>query len=823
MRLRPLTLGFVLWAAGCSTCPAVFPSRVLAAETQNPGALVIHAAVASKPPKGLGFSVAGQSPDGHMLSANTRYLTRDGKPWFPVMGEFHFSRYPETGWEKEILKMKAGGIQVISTYIFWIHHEEIEGQFDWAGQRDVRRFIELCGKHGMVVWIRIGPWAHGEVRNGGLPDWLTQKTATRESNPAYLDAVRLFYGEIAKQLKGLFWKDGGPILGMQIENEYSARGKNKGAAHLVDLRQIARDAGLEAPFYSVTAWDNAAIPARDFLPVFGGYADGFWWHNQGEQPPNPNYFFTLIRCEENVGDDLRSKHPEMDPVQAAFPYLTAEMGGGMALSYHRRPRLTVDDTAAMAVVKLGSGAVLYGYYMFHGGTNPEGKKTTLQESQATGYANDLPVKSYDFQAPIGEFGQMNPSFSALKTLDLFLSDFGASLAPMTPYFPERLPTSKADTATPRVAARLDGDHGFVFLNNHERTYHLPEHANFQVRLDLSSGTLDVPRHPVTLPSDAYTIWPVNLDLGGIRLRYATAQLLCKLDDPHTFVFFAWPGIPVEFAVKDETDMLVESRTGRVLREGGTAYVEQVEPGSNGVIRIRGRNNAWVNILVLSREQALTAWKAPLAGRERLILSSAQLYFEPSTVHLAASDPAQLKAAFFPNLDHTPNGFGDGGKDGVFAVYSAQVQPVPGQADVQPLRAGATAPRVKLEREVARIPEDSAFDTAASWRIRVPRSPSTVPSSVFLEFNYDGDIARLYADGKLVTDNFYDGAPWLVGLDRIPRAAWDKLELKILPLREDAPIYLPEGAHPAFPASGQVANLKNVQVVREYEVTLEAKP
>src|SRR5258706_4852845 len=105
MRLRPLTLGFVLWGAGCSACLALLPSRVLAAETENPGALVIHAAVASKPPKGLGFSVAGQSPDGHVLSANARYLTRDGKPWVPVMGEFHFSRYPETGWEEETLKM----------------------------------------------------------------------------------------------------------------------------------------------------------------------------------------------------------------------------------------------------------------------------------------------------------------------------------------------------------------------------------------------------------------------------------------------------------------------------------------------------------------------------------------------------------------------------------------------------------------------------------------------------------------------------------------------------------------------------------------------
>jgi len=818
MRLRHWKPAFVLWGAAL----AVLLPKAFAGDSENPDALVIHATASPEPPKGLSFPIRGQSPDGHVLSANTRYLTRDGKPWFPVMGEFHFSRYPETGWEKEILKMKAGGVQVISTYVFWIHHEEIEGRFDWTGQRDVHRFIDLCGKHGMLVWIRIGPWDHGEVRNGGLPDWLIQETATRESNPVYLDRVRLFYGETAKQLKGLFWKDGGPILGVQIENEYSARGKNQGAAHLVDLRQIARDVGLEAPFYSVTAWDNAAIPAHDFLPVFGGYADGFWWHNQVEQPPNPNYFFTRIRCEENVGDDLQSKHPEIDAVQATFPYLTAEMGGGMAASYHRRPLLSVDDTAAMAVVKLGSGVALYGYYMFHGGTNPEGKKATLQESQATGYPNDLPVKNYDFQAPLGEFGQMNPSFGAVKTLDLFLNDFGASLAPMMPYFPERLPTSKADTATPRVAARLDGDHGFLFLNNHERTYHLPEHSNFQVKLDIPSGPLDVPRHPVTMPSDAYTIWPVNLDLGGVKLRYATAQLLCKLDDPRTYAFFAWPGIPAEFAVKDETDMLIEARTGQVTREGGTAYV-QLEPGSNGVVRIRGRNNTWINILVLTREQAMNVWKAPLAGRERLILSRAQLYFDASVAHVATSDPSKLKAAIFPALNHVPSGFAGAGMDGIFTLYAANVEPVSGQAEVQPIRPAGKVPEIKISREVALVPGETAFDAAASWRIRVPPTVSATPSSVFLQITYQGDVAGLYADGRLVTDNFYNGTSWTIGLDHVPQSAWDKLQLIVLPLRRDAPIYLPEGTRPAFPADGQVANLQDVQVVREYEVVMDVKP
>jgi len=146
-------------------------------------------------------------------------------------------------------------------------------------------------------------------------------------------------------------------------------------------------------------------------------------------------------------------------------------------------------------VKLGSGVTLYGYYMFHGGTNPDGKRTTLQESQATGYPNDLPVKSYDYQAPLGEFGQMNPSFRDLKTLHLFLDDFGSSLATMTPYFPDRMPASKSDTATPRVAARFQKDHGFVFINNYQRNYPLGARKNFQLRLKTMAGEMKVPRRP----------------------------------------------------------------------------------------------------------------------------------------------------------------------------------------------------------------------------------------------------------------------------------------------------------------------------------------
>src|SRR5580698_7245003 len=92
------------------------------------------------------------SPSGHVIGVNDRYLTLDGKHWLPVMGEFHFSRYPEADWEEEILKMKAGGVQIIASYIFWNHVEEVEGNFNWTEQRNLRHFAELCNKHGMYFF-----------------------------------------------------------------------------------------------------------------------------------------------------------------------------------------------------------------------------------------------------------------------------------------------------------------------------------------------------------------------------------------------------------------------------------------------------------------------------------------------------------------------------------------------------------------------------------------------------------------------------------------------------------------------------------------------
>src|ERR1035437_3376392 len=126
--------------------------------------------------------------------------------------------------------------------------------------------------------------------------------------------------------------------------------------------------------------------------------------------------------------------------------------------------------------------------MFQGGENPDGKLSTLQESQATGYPNDVPIKSYDFQAPLGEFEQERESLRKMKVFQYFLNDFGDYLAPMTVHAPEHLPASPEDISAVRASVRSRGDAGFIFLNNYVRNYALPARPAAQFEIRLLSGT-----------------------------------------------------------------------------------------------------------------------------------------------------------------------------------------------------------------------------------------------------------------------------------------------------------------------------------------------
>ncbi len=143
------------------------------------------------------LNLGGTNPAGSEINVTSRYFTQDEKPFIGVMGEFHFSRYSRDEWHKELAKMKAGGVTIVSTYLFWIYHEEEEGKFDFTGDRDIRKFIEDCEDVGLDVVIRIGGWAHGECRNGAFPDWLLEKPyKLRDNNYEYMEKARIWYEKI---------------------------------------------------------------------------------------------------------------------------------------------------------------------------------------------------------------------------------------------------------------------------------------------------------------------------------------------------------------------------------------------------------------------------------------------------------------------------------------------------------------------------------------------------------------------------------------------------------------------------------------------------
>jgi len=782
------------------------------------------------------------APSGITLGINSRYLTLNGKPWLPVAGEFHFSRYPRDQWEDEILKMKAAGVDVVSTYVIWIHHEEVESQFDWNGQRDLRAFAQLCAKHGMYLMVRIGPWDHAEVRNGGLPDWVLKQGPTRVNDPVYLASVRAWYAQIAMQLKGLLWKDGGPVLGIQLENEYAKRGPGAGEVHILELKKIAIASGLDVPLYLVTGWDNAVVPQGAVIPVYGGYPDAPWDSSITKLPPAEVYAFRFeSRVAANVNADRSQGTPAVPPSMSdQVPYLTAEIGGGIEDTYHRRPIIAPDDIAAIVPVMLGSGVNLYGTYMFQGGENPDGKLSTLQESQETGYPNDLPIKSYDFQAPLGEFGQERASFRKLKVFDYFLNDFGAELAPMTVHTPEALPSGATDLSVPRAAVRSAGDSGFIFFNNYVRGYAMPVRKAAQFLIHLPGGegkpcgTLAVPRHPVDLPSGAYFIWPFNLRVGGVTLRYSTAQLFARIETSGTTTIYlqALPGIPPELALDAATVHTLKTSSGETVRDSGVIYVSGIAPALDSSIDVVSSEGKPVRLVVLSAREAEDAWKVRIGGSDHLLITDQDFVSDPGMrplrFWLRSRAGTHFEFAMTPPLGYKPSAnvpltrtestpFAD--------RFAADAPPRQIPIDARQLCAGSYAAPVRFgpalswrPQGVAQAPDGADMLQAAKWEITVPAGAMNGLSELFLRVGYAGDVARLTAGHRILDDDFYNGTPWTVGLGRFlaPQGP-SRFQLSILPLRNDAPVYLELANALQFSPNGQIDKLEDIRLVPEYQL------
>jgi hypothetical protein len=323
---------------------------------------------------------------------------------------------------------------------------------------------------------------------------------------------------------------------VQVENELY-----EDADHLLTLKRMAREMGHRRAAVDGDRMGHAQLPEDQILPLFGGYSEAARDTADTEWPKQSraHYFFGPGRGDDSIGADLRAPKDSgeeagdgKDWPSAAdtgeehllrYPFATCELGGGMYTSYHERAIVDAPDLAALGLVKLGSGSVWQGWYLYHGCSQKIGELSTLQESHATGYPNDCPVVNYDFQAPLGEYGQFRESFAHLRLQHLWLAADGADLATMTLVMPEDAPTDTADRATLRWAVRSDGRSGFVFVNNHQPVETLPDHRDVRFAIALGDRELPLPSSPVTVPSGAYFAWPLARPVGSAILQWASSQ------------------------------------------------------------------------------------------------------------------------------------------------------------------------------------------------------------------------------------------------------------------------------------------------------------
>ncbi|WP_339316180.1 beta-galactosidase [Paenibacillus sp. FSL R10-2734] len=621
------------------------------------------------------------NPDGLEINVNSLYFTKGNKPWLPVMGEIHYSRYSAAHWEEAILKMKACQIDIIASYMFWNHIEEIEGQFDWTGNNNIRQFVEICREKGVYVFLRIGPWAHGEARNGGFPDWLMKKECKKRSNdPEYLYYARRFYQQLAMQTKGLWFKDGGPIVGIQLDNELTHDGE-----HLRTLKKMAAEEGMSAPIYTVTGWGgegNAEIPQDEVIPMFGGYPAHPWDQNTREPSLGMHYCFYHTRNDAQILPEyLYESAPSGKSVDSydisRYPYATCELGGGNQMSDHRRLVIEGDDIGAISLCKLGNGNNLLGYYMFHGGSHPIGKLTTFNETRDSGYPNDIPTVSYDFLAPLSEYGKVRESYQLLKRLHLFIQDFGGELATMPSYLPEAQPSSPGDTDTLRYCVRSNGHSGYVFLNNYQRHLTLADQEDVSLHIRLQDETISYPAFD--LNNGEYRIWPFNIDLHGVLLKCATAELLCKLDVSEketTYIFFGGEGHGAATYVIEPDKIAIYSAPNESVvhaEEGLTFTVDR--PGLDSIISLVLYNGTRVNIITLTAYQSRHCFKGVAWGSEHIVISSADITFDQDQIKVMSKESPAMDIKVYPVMSHEVyigETLLDAKAQGVFSCYSYEI-------------------------------------------------------------------------------------------------------------------------------------------------------
>ena len=328
-----------------------------------------------------GFQSCSPKAESGTFEAGKGTFLLNGEPFVVKAAELHYPRIPRAYWEHRIKQCKALGMNTICLYVFWNFHEEKPGEFDFTGQKDLAEFCRLCQKNDMYVILRPGPYVCAEWEMGGLPWWLLKKKdiRLREDDPYFLERVAIFEKEVANQVAGLTIQKGGPIIMVQVENEYGSYGESK--EYVAKIRDIVRENFGDVTLFQCDWASNFQLNALDDL---------VWTMNFG------------------TGANIDEQFAPLKEVCPDSPLMCSEFWSGWFDKWGANHETRAADDMIAGIDEMLSKGISFSLYMTHGGTN----WGHWAGANSPGFAPD--VTSYDYDAPISESGKITPKYEKLR-------------------------------------------------------------------------------------------------------------------------------------------------------------------------------------------------------------------------------------------------------------------------------------------------------------------------------------------------------------------------------------------------------------------------
>ena len=327
-------------------------------------------------------SLPAATPVGGTFTVGDKTFLLNGKPFVVKAAELHYPRIPRQYWEHRIRMCRALGMNTICMYVFWNIHEQREGEFDFTGQNDIAEFCRLAQKNGMYVIVRPGPYVCAEWEMGGLPWWLLKKKdiRLREQDPYFMERAEAFINKVGEQLAPLTIQRGGPIIMVQVENEYGSYGEDK--AYVSAIRDIVRRAGFSDVTLFQCDW------ASNFTK--NGLDDLVWTMNFG------------------TGADIDAQFSRLRELRPEAPLMCSEFWSGWFDKWGARHETRPADAMVAGIDEMLSKNISFSLYMTHGGTS----FGHWAGANSPGFAPD--VTSYDYDAPINEYGLPTEKYYKLR-------------------------------------------------------------------------------------------------------------------------------------------------------------------------------------------------------------------------------------------------------------------------------------------------------------------------------------------------------------------------------------------------------------------------